>query len=103
MAVRRHVDGHAVQAHGEVGAVVKIEAAQEVLVGFAVAGVLGGDNARHGFHDVAGAQFRSRLEYLALGRPFAGTVGRADGGVSRASHFDFWQMAVLRHCGSSEQ
>jgi hypothetical protein len=37
VAVGSHVDRHAVDPDGEIGAVVEIEAAQEVLVGFAFA------------------------------------------------------------------
>jgi hypothetical protein len=43
MAVGRHVDGHAVDLDGQIGAVVEVEAAQKILVGFARAGMLGGD------------------------------------------------------------
>ena len=43
VAMGRHVDGHAVDLDGEIGAVVEIEAAQKILVGFAFAGMLGDD------------------------------------------------------------
>ena len=54
MAVRRHVDRHAVDACREVGAVVEVEAAQEVLVGLAVARVLRDDHAGRRFQEFAG-------------------------------------------------
>ena len=47
VAVGRHVDRHAVDADGQIGAVVEIEAAQKILVGFALAGMLGHDQPRH--------------------------------------------------------
>ena len=65
--VRRHVDRHALEPRLEVGAVVEVEAANEVLVRLAVAGVLRDDEAR------------DRLEQLAFSRQWAkAEVGRAD-------------------------
>ena len=49
MAMGAHVDRHVVDGDREVGAVVEIVAAQEVLVGFALAAVLGDDQARRRF------------------------------------------------------
>ena len=54
----RHVDRHAVDLDGEIGAVVEIEAAQEILVGFAFAGMLGDDQAGHDLQRLAGARER---------------------------------------------
>ncbi len=45
-------------ADREIGAVVEIEAAQKVLVGFALAGVLGDDQARHDLQRFAGPRER---------------------------------------------
>ena len=42
-----HVDGHAVYFDGKIGAVVKVEAAQEILVGLTLSGMLGDDQAGH--------------------------------------------------------
>ena len=47
---------------GEVGAVIEIEAAQEVLVRLAVAAVLGDDQPRHDLEHFARAQHRAILE-----------------------------------------
>jgi hypothetical protein len=49
VAVSGHVDGHSVDRNGKISAVIEIEAAQEILVGFAFAGVLGDDQAGHDF------------------------------------------------------
>ena len=54
MAVARQVQRRAVQRSGQVRAVVQIEAAQEVLIGLARPGVLGGGQARHGLYQLAG-------------------------------------------------
>lgn len=72
MAVGTHVDGHAVQVDGEIGAVVEIESAQEILVGLPGARVLGGDHAGDGLDQFADAQERRqvvvRIPNHALGR-----------------------------------
>jgi hypothetical protein len=100
VTVRGHVHRHAVHRHRKVGAVVEVEAAQEVLVGLAVARVLRGDHAGHRLHDVAGAQLGARLVRRALHRALAGAVGGADGGVARADDLDLGQVSLLHGlCG----
>ena len=59
---------------GEVGAVVEVEAAQEILVGLAVAAVLGDDEARHDLEHFAGAQDGAILQLLDKHRSLAGGV-----------------------------
>lgn len=54
VAVSGHVDRHTVQGDGKISAVIEIEAAQKVLVGLALAGVLGDDQARNDFQRLAG-------------------------------------------------
>ena len=65
LAVRvgAHVDRHVVDGDRQVGAVVEIVAAQEILVGFALAAVLRHDQARHGFEHFARARDRPRVEF----------------------------------------
>ena len=46
MSMRRHVYWHAVVERGKIGSMVKIKAAQEILVRFAAARMLCGDEAR---------------------------------------------------------
>ncbi len=67
LAVRvgAHVDRHAVDRDGEIGAVVEIEAAQEILVGLAVAAVLGDDQAGHDFKRFGGPGKRPRVDIRA--------------------------------------
>lgn len=65
MAMGAHVGGHAVDGDGDVAAVVEVEAAQEVLVGFSLAGMLRDDEAGHGFQHLAGAGDRPVVEGLA--------------------------------------
>ena len=78
MAMGGHVDRHAVDAGSEVGAVVEVEAAQEVLVGLAVARVLGDDQAGHELEHFAGAQGRAALQQLAVDHALRGGVRSAD-------------------------
>ena len=86
--VRAHVDRHAVDEGGEVGAVVQVEAAQEVLVGLAVAAVLGDDHARHEFQDFAGPQRRPAGDQRGRDGAFAGGIRRADAVVVMGRHAD---------------
>ena len=56
MPVCTHVDRHTLGAGEEIGAVIQVETAQEVLIGFAGAGMLGGDHAGNHLHQLAHAQ-----------------------------------------------
>ena len=60
-----HVDRHFVDRDGEIGAVVEIEAAQEILVGLAVAAVLGDDQAGNDFKRFRGPGKRPRVDFRA--------------------------------------
>ena len=71
----RHVDGHAVDLDGEIGAVVEIEAAQKILVGFAFAGMLGDDQSRHHLQRLAGAGEGLRVHLRAADGHGAGGGG----------------------------
>ena len=75
MSVARHVDRHAVDRDGEIGAVVEIEAAQKILVGFALAGMLGHDQPRHRLQQFADPRGRTRIEFLAADPGLAGGSG----------------------------
>ncbi len=67
-----HVDRHVVDRNRKVGAVVEIVAAQEILVSFALAAMLGHDEARSGFEDLAGTRDRTCIE-----------IGAGDGHLAR--------------------
>ena len=87
----RQVDRHAGDRGREVGAVVEVEAAQEVLVGLAVAGVLGDQQAGHPFEDVGRAQRRSSLDAGGVDRAGGGGVGDAHDIGRRGDDFDVAQ------------
>ena len=57
---------------------VEVEAAQEVLVGLAVAAVLRHDEARNGLQQLAGAQHRTGFELRARDRALARGFNVAD-------------------------
>jgi hypothetical protein len=58
MAVGSEIPRHIVDVGGEVGAVIEIEAPQEVLIRFAATGVLSSDQSGHGFEQFGNPQQR---------------------------------------------
>ena len=96
VGVGGHVHRHAVEEGGEVGAVVEIEAAQVVLVGFAVAAVLRDDDAGHELQHLGGAQGGAALDELGRDRALAGRGAAAHGVVVVAFDDDFSELALGR-------
>jgi len=90
MPVRGHVHRHAVDARGEVGAVVEleVEAAQEILVRLAVATVLRDDDPGHEFQHLARALGRAALQQFTPDGAGRCRVLRAVGFVVVALHDD---------------
>src|SRR4029077_8271266 len=80
VAMCRHVDGHSVNLDGEISAVVKVEAAQEILVGLTLSGMLGDNQAGHDLQRLAGPQERYRVHLSA-----ADTHGAGRGRLERRS------------------
>ena len=78
VAVAAHVDRHAVDERRKIGAVIEIEAAQEILVGLAGSGMLGGDQARHVLGQLADPADRLVLEVAIADRAFRRGDGLAD-------------------------
>ena len=68
MRVGRQVHRHAVDGEREVGAVIEVEPAQEVLVRLAVARVLGDDQPGHGLQELAATEERQVLEVVVADR-----------------------------------
>ena len=67
-----HVDRYAGDVDTEIRAVVEVEAADEVLVGLAAPGMLGGDDAGGRLEELARAQNRPPGEVEAAGRALVG-------------------------------
>ena len=64
MRVGAHVDRHVIDEEADIGAMVEREAAQEILIGFSSAAVLGDDEARHAFEHLARHVGRSGFQLL---------------------------------------
>ncbi len=65
--VAHGVDGHVVDEERHVGAVVEVEAAREVLLRLAAAGVLHGEEAGHDLEQPLGAEARAEGELVLVG------------------------------------
>ncbi len=70
--VRRHVHRNPVQVHAHVGAVVRVEPAQEDLVGLSAALMLGQDEPGDDAQDVLGREARAQQEIAIAHRASAG-------------------------------
>ena len=97
MGMAGHVDGDLVHAHRQIGAVIEVKAAQEILIGFPAARMLGDDHAGNFLHHFGGTQQGAKRQvggaYHALvgglgdagkilGAPVTTTVSRVSGGAS---------------------
>ena len=103
VGIGRHVDRDAVDARCEVGAVIEVETAQEVLIGLALAGVLGDDHARNRLEHFAGTQDRNVLQQCAEDHSLRGGVGRADAVVVVSDDIDDRQSAGADTSGAVRQ
>jgi hypothetical protein len=99
MGVGTHVDRHVVDRDSQIRAVVEIEAAQEILVGLAVAAVLGDDQPGTTSSASAGrengrALTSSPLTFFSLedatGEPAADAPSAFSAGAALATGAGFW-------------
>ena len=73
----------------EIGAVIKIEAAQEILVGLTLSGMLGDDQARHDLKRLAGPQEGHGIHLRAADAHGAGGGGlQGSGAIGRSAGRD---------------
>lgn len=79
MPMCAHVDRRTIDKACEVGAVVEIETAKEVLVGLAAARMLRCDHAGYVLHQLSGAGDRHILEIGIADRALRTGLGNADG------------------------
>jgi hypothetical protein len=86
--VGAEVHRHVIDGEAEVGPVVEVEAAQEVLVGLAPARMLGGDQSGRGLEDLARAQQRADLDVGPGDAALAGRAGGADAPLAAAEDED---------------
>jgi hypothetical protein len=96
MRVGRHVGRHAVDKGREIGAVIEIEAAQEVLVRLAAPAVLRDDDAGHEFEHFGRTQRGPAFDQPRIDAPLTGGIGRADRVVVVSFHDDRIEMMRRR-------
>jgi len=65
------VDRHVIDIDGQIGTVVQIIPAQEILVGFSLPAVLGHDQPRHSLQNFARPRHRARVERFTGNRGLA--------------------------------
>ena len=73
-----HVHRRAIDRHGEIAAVIEVEAAQEILVGLPLAAMLRDDHARDRLEHLCLAHERADVELPRRDRPLARRLGDAD-------------------------
>jgi len=86
-----HVDRHPHDQCREVAAMVEVEAAQEILVGLAITGMLSDHHARYDFHDLGRAEQWSVGQLPGRDRSLAGRFGDTDQVLAAAADGDFLQ------------
>src|SRR5579883_154098 len=84
--VRRQVQRHIVEENGEIRAVVKIEAPQEILVGLPAAGVLSDDESRNRLQNLSRTQNRAILDLFCAHRSLGAGIGNTDKVVLSTLH-----------------
>jgi hypothetical protein len=84
--VRRHVDRHPLDARLEIGAVIEVEAANEVLVGLSIARVLRDDEPGNRLEQLAFAQERAQTQVRPTDAPLGG-CGRYARQVVRTARY----------------
>lgn len=101
LAVRvgAHVDRHVVDPDRHVGAVVQVVSAQEVLVGFAFAAVLGHDKSGHCFQDFAGPRNRTPVKVLSGDHHLACHARRRRGSRSDVGRSGTSKISRELRCG----
>src|SRR3954471_11609429 len=90
MRVSGHVYRHAGDVDGKIGSVVKVEAAQKILIGFTVSAVLRNDQARNIFEDFTRTQSRTGFYSSGSHSSLAGSVGGTNSGLVSSEHLHLW-------------
>jgi len=92
MRVRRQVERHVVEEHGEIGAMIQIEAAQKILVGLAAACVLSDDDTGHCLQNFTRAQNRAIRDFLGAHGPLRGRGRNANRAILPTGDDYFGEM-----------
>src|SRR5579872_2979670 len=88
VAMARQIDRHPVDMDCEIGAVIEIEPAQEILIGLAAAAMLGHDYARNHLEDFGRSEERAILQLVFLHGALACGVGLSGKTLLVRSHYD---------------
>jgi hypothetical protein len=90
MPMGAHVDRHVVECDVDIGAVIEVEAAQEILVGLPLSAVLGGDQSRHDLEHFADSRSRLLLNLLPGDNTLRGRVWRKKRSIGLSGYAHFW-------------
>ena len=106
MPMGAHVDRHVVQRDINVGAVIEVEAAQEVLVGLALAAVLGGDQSRHNLEHFADPRSRLLFDLFAGDSSLRRGIRREKCRIRRSGNADLGKPdrfpGILGYCSGRQ-
>ncbi len=104
MRVAGEIDGDPVDGEREVGAVIEVEPAQEVLVRLAVARVLGDDHAGNGFFEqLPTAEQRQIREVSLADGALRGALGRPQELLGAPVYHDLGHLGRRRRCPGRNQ
>ena len=78
VSMGRLVDRHAVDIGLEVGAVIEVVPAHQILAGFSLAAVRSHDESRHRLEQLPRPVLRQQLQFLVINHPFARSGGRSE-------------------------
>jgi hypothetical protein len=101
MPMGAHVDRHVLQRDIDIGAVIEVEAAQEILVGLALPAVLGGDQTRHQLEHFADPRSRLLLDLFAGDNSLRRRIRRKKCPVRLCRHAHFRQCHWRRAIGGA--
>ena len=93
--MRRHVQRHAVEERREVGAVVQVEPAHEILIGLTAAGMLRDDQPGDGLQHLAGTEERALAELHGARHADGGGISHAEQAVLTAHDDDLAERLGL--------
>jgi hypothetical protein len=94
MAMGPQVQRHVVDVRREVGAMIEIEPAQEVLIGLTRTRVLGGDQPRNDLEQLGDPQQRTHGQIRPADRAFARGIGNPDQPLASGEHHHFFQRLI---------
>jgi hypothetical protein len=92
--MRRLIDGHAIHERREIGAMIEVVPAHQVLVGLPFAAVQRHDESRHRLHQLTWSIGRGQLKLLIRHDAFARGIGGAEQTEALGSHRDLVHLGA---------